>query len=117
MKIVTIYVAFDDVKFYTMEECIKYENKAMQLLIEIFDAYDFYDENHEKYYVPYIHNVEEGLDFLDWVTDRVAYIDYKKVLSDDAWNFIYIHIGEIMPNQDEVGRYRYDYSEYEWVKT
>ena len=116
MKIITTYVAFDDEEFDTMEECVKYENEAMQLLIEIFDAYDFYNENHEKYNIPYIHNVEEGLDFFDWVTDRVVYVDYKKVLSDDAWNFIYNYNGASMPNQDEIGKYRYDYSKYRWVK-
>lgn len=115
MREITTYVAYDDTEFNNREECEAYEDKAFDLLEEIFNAYDFFKENGQEIFI-FLNEVESGLKAFEWAWYNSVRIRVKHVLSNEAKDLIDYYFGCIQP-PDEIGLYEYDWKNYEgWIK-
>lgn len=114
MREIITYVAYDDTEFDNLEECEEYESKAFDLLIEFFNAYDFFGKNGEYIWI-FLNEVEQGLYAIKYAFDRCEKIRVKKIISHEAMELIDSYFGYELP-RDGVGLYEYDWKELEWVK-
>lgn len=113
MKIVTLYVAYDDTEFDDEEDCRRYESDAYDLMHEAMDTYSFFDKNMNLLMVN-SGDIEEFLYSFDMLTDSCEYVKVKQIPSYELHKFIYRNIGCILP-ENNTGLYRYDWHLNEWV--
>ena len=112
MKIMTLYIAYDDTEFTDENECRAYEEKARKHVNELIDTYTFYDKN--KYVIfPVCDSIEEYLQWFDSTTDYCEYIIVHKDLPQEAHKLLYQNIGSCVP--EEKGFYKYDWRVNKWV--
>lgn len=114
MKIVTTYVAFDDEEFSTMEDCQRYENFHIDLMIEAEECYSFYDRDMNRIALAYCHNIEEMLSEFCYAYDYCEYIVVNKEPSAQLINFMRHYFGYELPMEE--GTYRYDWRSGKWKK-
>jgi len=122
MREVISYVAFDDNEFGNREECLAYEEGAINKMKEVRDKYSFYDKDMNLFVAP--DDSARIDDWLDWVgraANECEFIDRKDNLSDDADDFIYHEFGYCINNSDfpeenYIGLFRYDMGRCRWVK-
>lgn len=122
MREVRYYVAWDDSEFENKEECLAYEEGAINKMKEVRDKYSFYDKDMNLFVAP---DDSAGIDdWLDWVgraANECVFIDRKDNLSDDTDDFIYYEFGYCINNSDfpeenYIGLFKYDGKKDEWVK-
>ena len=114
MREIITYVAYDDTEFDNLEDCEEYESKAFDLLIEFFNAYDFFGKNGEYIWI-FLNEVEQGLYAIKYAFERCEKIRVKKIVSHEVRELIDSYFGYELP-WDEVGLYEYDWKEMEWIK-
>lgn len=118
MREVTVYYAYDDTEFYTKEECLAYESKALVWLREIANAYTFWGV--DKKLIPPkwgSGDIVFWLDWFDYVTENAEYIRRYKNLSQQAEEFLDYTDGFFIQNRDfnnELGFFKY--GKDKWVK-
>lgn len=115
MKTVTVYYAYDDTEFYDENECMEYEQKAIDLMVKAKEVFTFYDKNMNvmSWYVN--DNVDDLLNEFENVYDHCEYI---KVNEDnkDVSQFIHNQCGFTLPDGD-AGLYKYNWNEDKWIRT
>lgn len=122
MREVISYVAFDDSEFGNREDCLAYEEGAINKMKEVRDKYSFYDKDMNLFVAP---DDSAGID--DWVywiscaADECEFICRKDNLSNDADSFIKYEFGYCINNSDfseenYIGLFKYDGKKDEWVK-
>ena len=122
MREVITYVAFDDQEFYNKEECLAYEEQAMNTLKEIHEKYSFYDKDMNVFVAPENStDIDEWLWWVQTAADRCEFIYRKDNLSYDAEDFIdqqwgYSINNSDFPEKNYIGLFRYDGYECRWVK-
>ena len=114
MKIVTTYVAFDDEEFSTMEDCQRYENFHIDLMIEAEECYSFYDKDMNRMVFAYCHNIEEMLNEFCHAYDNCEYIVVNKEPSAPLINFMWHYFGDELPMEE--GTWRYVLGSGEWKR-
>lgn len=113
MREVITYIAYDGEEFDNREDCEKYEEKAYNLLNEIFNSYRFFIENGQEIQI-FLNGIEEGLDTFDYAWNKSKYIRVTRTISKEADDFIYNYFGYDMPDYK---RGLYEYENYKgWVK-
>lgn len=115
MKAVTVYYAYDDTEFYDEDECRRYEQKALDLMVKAKEVFTFYnkDMNAMSWYVN--DNVDDLLSEFENVYDHCEYIKVNEY-NEKVYKFIYNQIGLNLPDGD-VGLYKYDWNEDKWIRT
>ena len=105
MKIVTTYVAFDDTEFNTVEECMAYENRHIDLMIEAEECYSFYYKDMNAMVLGYSHNIEEMLNEFCYAYDNCEYIVVNKEPSAPLINFMWRYLGYELPMEKGTWHY------------
>lgn len=116
MKIITAYVAYDNTRFDTMEECREYEQYAWDMGITICETVKFCDSLGVEIYPLYFHTVEEIIKWLDVAYDSDC--DYLKIIEDvpsSAWGWYTDYFGYNIPQEKGMYRYNWDASEWERI--
>lgn len=111
MKIVTTYIAFDDMEFGTKEECLEYENQARGYITEIKHCYTFYDKNMEIIPYGWSEDIIEELNCINVMYDNCECIKVNHEVSRETYTFLRYSEGILLPV--DVGMYTYD--DGEWV--
>lgn len=112
MKIMTLYIAYDDTEFTDENECRIHELKAYEYINELMNTYTFYDKA-KNIIFPAYDSIEEFFQWFDSTIDKCEYIAVHKDLSREAHNFLWRNIGACVP--EEKGFYKYDWNKNEWV--
>ena len=114
MKKVIVYYAYDDTEFYDEDECMRYEQKAIDLMVKAKEVFTFYDKNMNvmSWYVN--DNVDDLLSEFENVYDHCDYIKVN-AYNEEVYEFIYSQIGLSLPG-DEEGLYEYDWTDDRWIK-
>ena len=112
MKILTLYVAYDDTEFDSEAECRLYEQEASDLIDEALNVYTFYDRD-KNIIIPKCDSIEEYLEWFDMTTDDCEYIKVAADISRELHKFLYRNIGACVP--EEKGFYKYNWDKDEWV--
>ena len=114
MRELIAYYAYNGKVFYDRNACITYENKALDLLAEICDAYDFLKEDGQKIQIP-LNDIEEGLNAFKKLWKKCdVYVYVKKSVSHEAEELIWHYCGYTL--LIEKGFYRYERKTFEWIK-
>jgi len=116
MKIVTTYIAFDDTEFGTKEACLEYEEKARNTLTFFTMAYKFYDKEMNILFI-------DSTD-IDFIADNIcaaynecSFVYYTpKYLTNDVKALNREYLGLELPDNDEEGMYKYDWTLCDWEK-
>jgi len=114
MKKVTVYYAYDDTEFYDEDECMRYEQKAIDIMVKAKEVFTFYDENMNvmSWYVN--DNVDDLLNEFENIYDHCTYIKVNED-NEEVIRFIYNQTGSLVPNEGE-GLYKYGWNVSEWAK-
>lgn len=119
MREVTIYYAYDDTEFTDRDECIAYENRALNFLKAIDKCYSFFDKDMNRFFAPDNDNLEDWWNWVSISADRCEYIHRWMVLPDEVNNFVHYEFGYCIENNDfeeGLGLFRYDMVWGEWRK-
>ena len=116
MKIVTTYVAFDDEEFSNVEDCQRYENFHIDLIIEAEECYSFYDRDMNRIVFAYCHNIEEMLNEFCYAYDYCEYIVVNKEPSAPLINFMRHYFGYELPMEKGTWRWNNDFGGGEWKR-
>lgn len=119
MREVKYYVAWDDSEFETKEECMKYENDAINKMLIFKSLYTFFDKDKNILLCPETKNIEDLLNWADCSAEECDYIYRSGQLPEDVNNFIRSEIGYCICNwdfHDELGLFQWDDEEAEWVR-
>ena len=121
MREVTVYYAWDDSEFYDRDECLRYEQQAVEAMMSVNDCYDFFDKDGSRYVAPdyRCEDVEEWLDWLSDAAEHCSYIKVRHILPENAVRFIDREWGYCIAPEDfngETGLFKYDDFKNEWVK-
>lgn len=111
MKIVTTYIAFDDMEFDTEKECLEYENQARAYIAEIMRCYTFYNKNMEMMSYSCSDDIIEALDYIGNMYNDCEFIKVHEMPNREAHNFFRYCEGIILP--EKIGTFKYDNGE--WV--
>ena len=121
MREVCVFYAYDDTEFYTREECLAYEEKALKLMEEINEKYSFFDENMNLFVAPLgSTDIEEWIDWLNTAANKCTFIHRTGDLSVNADKFCREVSGYCINNSDfpygeeNIGWFKYE--DYDWVK-
>lgn len=114
MKAVTVYYAYDDSEFYDENECMEYEQEAIDLMVKAKEVFTFYDKNMNvmSWYVN--DNVDDLLREFENTYDHCEYIKLNED-NKDVFQFIYNQNGIILPDNGE-GLYKYNWIDDRWIK-
>lgn len=115
MKKVTVYYAYDDTEFYDEDECMRYEQKAIDLMVKAKEVFTFYDKNMNamSWYVN--DDVDDLLSEFENIYDNCEYIKVNEC-NEEVYKFIYNQIG-LNPPYDSKGLYKYSWDIDTWVRT
>lgn len=119
MREVKYYVAWDDSEFETKEECLKYENDAINKMLIFKSLYTFFDKDKNILPCPESRDIEDLLDWANCSANECSYIYRAGQLPEDVNNFIRREIGYCIRNwdfYDERGLFKWDDEEVGWVK-
>lgn len=121
MREVTLYYAWDDSEFYDRDECLRYEQQAVEAMMSVNDCYDFLTKDGGRYVAP-DYRCENVEDWMNWLSDAAEHCDYIKVrhiLPENAVRFIDREWGYCILPEDfgnETGDFQYDWHQCKWVK-
>lgn len=121
MREVTMYVAWDDSEFETADECLRYEEQAIEAMSAVNDCYDFFDKNGGRFVAPLTTDTEIE-NWLNWLSDAAEHCDYIKVyhrIPELSVKFINREWGYCICPEDfpeETGVFKYDNFKDEWVE-
>lgn len=116
MKIVTTYIAFDDTEFATKEECIEYEDRARNTLTLFTMAYKFYDNDMNIIFINSL-DIDSMADNVCAACDESSFIYYTpKYCTNDVKELNRIYLGFELPESNEEGMYKYNWTSFEWEK-
>lgn len=115
MKTVTYYYAYDDTEFYDENECMEYEQKAIDLMVKAKEVFTFYDKNMNvmSWYVN--DNVDDLLNEFENVYDHCEYIKVNEN-NEEVFRFLHDQTGSLVPDNG-VGLYKYDLNIDKWIRT
>lgn len=114
MKVEVVYVAYDDTRFNSPEECKEYENHAKTLMNEFNDHVLLMDMHKSLILCPGGLDLEIMMEWLYHAFGNCSYVYINTKLPDDVIAFIEHNFGFSFP-ENKVGLYKYDYYEDEWV--
>ena len=112
MREIKYYISFDDKRFDDEKECSDYEEKIGNLMMEVINAFTFYDI-HMKRINHYFENLMGMLCSFDFAWQNCDYIRKIANCSQEALDFIQDYFGYPLPN--EIGLFKY-LDGYPWVK-
>lgn len=114
MRKVVYYEAFDETNFNTEWECVDYEVKYFDLLIDFCKCYKFFDKEKNLIPVTCVNEIEETIDALDYAYQTCECVQITGKVEKPVMDFVTDYFGFIFP--DGIGMFRYDLNEGEWVK-
>ena len=114
MRTVTVYYAYDGTEFYNPEECKEYERPAMYHINQWNRCCIFFDNNMDYMILAPGLDIEETLDYFYEMLGKCTYIKINEKIPSESYNFLTEILDYYLPG-NEVGLYRYDYDEDEWV--
>ena len=113
MRVVTYYYSFDDVEFYTMEECLEHEQFARDMVEELLTCYEPCN-GADPIVIDITKELEEILDDMGNAFSSCDYINVHRLPSSSADTFQINTWGYVLP--EEIGRFWYDMNRAEWTK-
>ena len=121
MREVHVFYAYDDKEFFSREECLAYEEKAIKLMEEINEKYSFFDKNMNLLVAPLGSiDIEEWIDWLNASANECEIIHRTGDLSPDADKLsrevccYCINNSDFPYGEENVGWFKYE--NYDWVK-
>lgn len=106
MREVVTYVAFDGEEFNSAERCRAYEQKYRNVLMEINEAYTFYNATDDIIPIA-TYDIEVTLADLESAYQESAKIVVRHNVSYSAAKLLYNITGIVLP--DDAGVYKYDF--------
>lgn len=121
MREVTVFYAYDDTEFFARDECLAYEERAIESMEEINDKYSFFDENMNLFIAPLgSTDVEKWIDWLNESADKCQIIYRTGDLSINAdklcrrvCNYC-INNSDFPYGEENIGWFKYE--DCDWVK-
>ena len=121
MREVTVYYAYDDSEFDDRDECLRYEQQAVEAMMSVNDCYDFLTMSGARFEAP-DYQCEDVEEWMGWLSDAAEHCDYvnvRHILPENAVRFIDREWGYCIVPEDfngEIGLFKYDDLKNEWVK-
>lgn len=121
MREVTVFYAYDDTEFFVRDECLAYEERAIESMEEINDKYSFFDENMNLFIAPLgSADVEKWIDWLNESADKCQIIHRTGDLSVNADKLCRrvcsycINNSDFPYGEENIGWFKYE--DCDWVK-
>ena len=119
MREVTMYVAWDDSEFETADECLRYEQQAIEAMSAVNDCYEFFNVNNERFFAPRSEDIWDWLNWLSDAAEHCRFIRIRHTLPTLSVRFIDREWGYCICPEDfpaETGLFMYDDFKNDWVK-